>query len=74
MSEACLGASSLGVVYREARDGNGASRISYSAHWKECRRNPALLNFIRLLEERFPSPANASVPRAAILQSRDPSP
>lgn len=74
MSEACLGASSLGVVYREARDGNGATRIGYCAFWKDSNSNAALLNFIRLLEERSPPPANESAARAAALRSRDPSP
>jgi DNA-binding transcriptional LysR family regulator len=43
-----------GVVYREARDGHGPSQISYSAHWNEDNPNPALKQFIALLEERHP--------------------
>ena len=45
-----------GVVYREARDGNGSTRIRYRAYWRDD--NPALQNFIRLLEERCPPAAN----------------
>jgi len=55
MCEACIGASYPGVAYREARDGNGPSRISYTAHWKSGNYNPALARFIALLQERYPS-------------------
>ncbi len=55
MCEACIGANYPGVVYREARDGNGPSRISYTAHWKSDNNNPALARFIALLRERYPS-------------------
>jgi DNA-binding transcriptional LysR family regulator len=54
MSEACMGASFAGVVYREVRDGNGSTRLGYRAHWRDANDNPALANFIRLLEERCP--------------------
>ena len=54
MVEACVGANYTGVVYREARDGNGPSRISYAAHWRGDSDNPALKRFIALLEERYP--------------------
>lgn len=63
MCEACMGASYTGVVYREARDGNGSTRIGYRAYWRYGNENPALRNFIRLLEERHPPVANG--PRAA---------
>jgi len=58
MCEACMGASHAGVVYREARDGNGSTRIGYRAFWRDGNDNPALRNFIRLLEERCPPVAN----------------
>jgi DNA-binding transcriptional LysR family regulator len=74
MCEACIGASYAGVVYREARDGNGATRIGYCAYWKECNDNPALRNFIRLLEERCPPVANGNGSRGASSRSPDPSP
>lgn len=73
MCEACIGANYAGVVYREARDGNGTTRIGYSAYWKDGNTNPALRNFIRLLEERYP-PTNAIGPRDASSQTPDPSP
>ncbi|MHA7776037.1 LysR family transcriptional regulator [Roseibium sp. M-1] len=56
-AEASMGAKYAGVVYREVCDGNGPSRINYAAHWRHDNDNPALANFIALLEERYPSPA-----------------
>ena len=54
--ESDIGAKISGVVYREIRDGNGLSRIGYSACWREDNENPALANFLNLLRERYPSP------------------
>jgi hypothetical protein len=48
----------VGVVYREARDGNGPSRISYAAYWQGDNDNPALAHFLKLLEERYPLLSN----------------
>ncbi len=58
MCEACVGANYTGVVYREARDGNGPTRISYAAYWQSDNDNPALAHFLKLLEERYPLPSN----------------
>ena len=58
MCEACIGASYVGVVYREARDGNGPSRISYAAYWQGDNDNPALAHFLKLLGERYPLLSN----------------
>lgn len=74
MCEACMGASYTGVVYREARDGNGSTRIGYRAYWRDGNENPALRNFIRLLEERYPPVANGNGPRGASSRIPDPSP
>jgi len=74
MCEACIGASYAGVAYREVRDGNGSARIGYRAYWKDGNDNPALQNFIRLLEERCPPVANGSGPRGGVSQTPDPSP
>jgi DNA-binding transcriptional LysR family regulator len=74
MCEACMGASYAGVVYREARDGNGSTRIGYRAYWKDGNENPALRNFIRLLEERCPPVANGNGARGASSRSPDPLP
>jgi DNA-binding transcriptional LysR family regulator len=56
--EASLGADFAGVTYREARDGTGPSRIGYSAHWRADNDNPALASFLKLLGERYRSPAD----------------
>ena len=53
--DACLGAQYAGVVYREARDGNGGCRIGYMAHWSADNANPALGSFLSLLRERYPA-------------------
>jgi DNA-binding transcriptional LysR family regulator len=55
--ESDIGAKISGLVYREIRDGNGPSRIGYSADWRADNDNPALANFLNLLRERYPSPA-----------------
>jgi DNA-binding transcriptional LysR family regulator len=72
--EACIGASYADVVYREVRDGNGSTRIGYSAYWRKGNDNPALRSFIRLLEERYPPAGRGSETRGASSQTPDPSP
>jgi DNA-binding transcriptional LysR family regulator len=74
MCEACMGASYAGVAYREARDGNGSTRIGYHAYWKDGNGNPALRNFIHLLEERYPSAASGDGLPGASSRRPDPSP
>jgi DNA-binding transcriptional LysR family regulator len=54
LCDACTGANYAGVVYREACDGNGPSRIGYTAHWSKDNANPALQSFLKLLRERYP--------------------
>lgn len=53
--ETYVGATYAGLVYREARDGNGPSRVSYAALWQKDNDNPALARFLKLLEERYPT-------------------
>jgi DNA-binding transcriptional LysR family regulator len=62
LCEACIGASYAGVVYREAQDGNGPSRVGYTALWEADNDNPVLKPFLKLLEERYPvlSPVEAT--------------
>ena len=61
MCEAAVGLHCTGVVYREARDGAGPTRLGYVAHWADANDNPVLKNFIKLLEERYPPlPADGS--------------
>ena len=52
--ESDVGASFSGLAYRELRDGTGPSRIGFSANWREDNENPALVNFLKLLSERYP--------------------
>ncbi|WP_084305775.1 LysR family transcriptional regulator [Bradyrhizobium sp. ARR65] len=54
--ESDTGANFAGLIYRELRDGTGASRFDYSAHWRADNENPALDAFLKLLSERYPSP------------------
>ena len=57
VTESDIGASFSGLIYRDLRDGAGASRIGYSAHWRSDNDNPALASFLRFLGERYPSPS-----------------
>jgi DNA-binding transcriptional LysR family regulator len=57
--ESDTGASFAGLVYRELRDGTGSSRIDFSAHWRVDNENPALDGFLKLLSERYRSPASS---------------
>jgi DNA-binding transcriptional LysR family regulator len=54
LSEAAIGTTYPGVVYREPRDGSGPSRINFMAQWDKDNNNPALAPFLRLLQERYP--------------------
>lgn len=60
MTEASHGADTVGLTYREIRDGTGSVRIGYSANWREDNDNPALANFLKLLRERYPLPADTA--------------
>lgn len=53
--ESDIGASFAGLVYRELRDGMGPTRVDFSAHWRAGNDNPALVSFLKLLAERYPS-------------------
>lgn len=57
MTEASIGTSITGLVYRELGDGTGVARIRHAACWKDGNDNPALANFLDLLSERYPLPA-----------------
>ena len=54
--ESDLGASLPSPLYRDLRDGTGPSRLGFSAVWRADNENPALHSFLKLLEERYPSP------------------
>lgn len=53
--ETYVGATYAGLVYREARDGNGPSCVSYAALWQRDNNNPALAQFLKVLEARYPT-------------------
>jgi DNA-binding transcriptional LysR family regulator len=55
--ESDVGANFSGLVYRELRDGTGPSVLGYSAYWQGDNENPALQAFLKILSERYPSPA-----------------
>jgi DNA-binding transcriptional LysR family regulator len=57
VTESDVGANFSGLTYRELRDGSGPSRVGFSAHWREENDNPVLASFLKLLGERYPSPA-----------------
>lgn len=71
MCEAGIGASYAGVVYRDVQDGNGPSRISYTAYWQSDNVNPALGHFLKLFEERYPVPSPRVSGSAAPLRKPD---
>lgn len=72
--EAAIGASYVGVVYRDVQDGRGPSRISCAACWRSDNDNPALAHFLKLLEERYPSLPTRAAESAAPSRTPDPSP
>jgi DNA-binding transcriptional LysR family regulator len=51
--ESDTGTSMSGIIYQRLQDGTGVSRIDFSAMWRE-EENPALVNFLKLLSERYP--------------------
>jgi len=56
MTEACIGASMPGLIFRDVRDGVGPPRVGYADHWRDDNDNPALARFLKLLGERYPLP------------------
>jgi DNA-binding transcriptional LysR family regulator len=57
LTESDVDANFSGLIYRELRDGTGPSWVRYSAHWRADNDNPALASFLKILGERYPSPA-----------------
>jgi DNA-binding transcriptional LysR family regulator len=57
VTESDVDANFPGLIYRELRDGTGPSWVGYSAHWRIDNDNPALASFLKILGERYPSPA-----------------
>lgn len=69
--ESCMGSVPPGMVFRETRDGSGSTRVGFCAYWMPGNENPALRNFIRVLEERCPPlgarPIGADAPLTEIV-------
>jgi DNA-binding transcriptional LysR family regulator len=57
VTESDVGVNLSGLIYRELRDGTGPSWVRYSAHWRSDNDNAALASFLKMLAERYPSPA-----------------
>lgn len=55
--ESDIGPNLADLVYRELRDGVGASRFEFSACWRADNENPALQEFLKLLSEGYSSPS-----------------
>lgn len=53
MLESDAGVRVPSIVFKELRDGAGASTIGFSAFWREANDNPALASFVRLLKDRY---------------------
>jgi DNA-binding transcriptional LysR family regulator len=43
------------IIFKELRDGTGHARFQFSAFWRKGNDNPALVAFLKLLKERYPS-------------------
>ena len=56
VTESDAGESSAGLIYREIRDGVGPSSIGYCAQWRRDNDNPTLVQFLKVLSERYASP------------------
>lgn len=55
--ESSAGNSISGVVFREVRDGNGSTRVGFVAYWRGNNDNPALKQFLVLLQSHPAVPA-----------------
>jgi len=53
MLESDAGVRVPSIVFKELRDGAGASRVEFSAFWQDTNKNPALAKFLHLLQERY---------------------
>jgi DNA-binding transcriptional LysR family regulator len=54
-TEASMGVTWPGLVFREIADQGGPTRIDYSLYWRDDNDNPALKRFFKLLDERYPA-------------------
>jgi DNA-binding transcriptional LysR family regulator len=61
--EGATGAAYPGVTFREVQDVEGATRLNFSAYWRESNSNPSLRPFLDMLRERYPDISGDSVLR-----------
>ena len=53
MLESDVGVRVPSIVFKELRDGAGATRVEFSAFWQDSNKNSALMKFLQLLQERY---------------------
>jgi DNA-binding transcriptional LysR family regulator len=53
-TEASLGVTWPGLQFREISDQGGPARVDYSLYWRDDNSNPALKQFFKLINERYP--------------------
>jgi DNA-binding transcriptional LysR family regulator len=54
-TEASMGVTWPDLTFREIADQGGPARIDYSLYWREDNENPALNQFFKLINERYPA-------------------
>jgi DNA-binding transcriptional LysR family regulator len=54
-TEASMGVIWSDLTFREIADQGGPARIDYSLYWREDNENPALKQFFKLINERYPA-------------------
>jgi DNA-binding transcriptional LysR family regulator len=54
-TEASMGVTWPNLTFREIADQGGPARIDYSLYWREDNENPALKQFFKLINERYPA-------------------
>jgi DNA-binding transcriptional LysR family regulator len=53
-TEASMGVSWPGLMFKEISDHGSPARIQYALYWRADNENPALKRFFKLIEERYP--------------------
>ena len=54
-TEASMGVSWAGLVFREIADQGGPARVDFSLYWRSDNDNPALKGFLTMIGERYPA-------------------
>ena len=53
MLESDVGVRVPSILFKELRDGTGATRVDFSAFWRESNKSRALTKFLQILQERY---------------------